>query len=766
MHAIEIAAVRSINTRKATHDPASTAAGVELAVLFFLGLFDRPADATLLDVVYPAAGALEPDPADLQQAATPFVEDPQKPSAPEWRERAGRWAAMQSAVTRLFGAAQTPEAPQVGERPLTEQEADDIREARRRVLLRRLFAGFGALDATGERLVPIQSIRNALGRLERRGLVAKINEKLAWEKTAIDCHPLVREYFGLRLKRLDPAAYRAAHSRLYDHLRFVGLPKIFRNKDAYLVLALCASFPNRIEQIESIVEQISRGDLSPEDQPAWPLAIFDADPNQLRVAAKAIAGPDWAAARAAFLPDDAAGMEPLFAAIRHGCEAEREDECFNEVYWPRVARGNEKFATKKLGLYGPELAALASFFAQPFDTPSPRLSEADRALVLNSAGYGLRAVGRLEDAVAPNRAAKDEAVAAGNWHNAGSGAETLSELLLVVGRVVEARTAAAEALTYARRVEQRDKALFRRMGSQVRLLSAAQAAGDLPAAEAAQLAAEALQAERQPELPRLYSLQGFLTAELLRARARTADAAARAAWSIELHWQNNLLLPIGLDQTTDARAALAKAVGLVDRGPLAAPNPALATAAEAALTALRRAAHDTYTPHGLLVAAEVRWRVGQLDASQELLRECEDRVVRGPMPLFHADLLLLRARIALSAGRNDAARTWRARAAELIETYSYGGARPELALLTAEIDPIDDNIRLAARAIRGDATIPQTEEHGFGDGWWGLLPRFRALAEARHPHFAQTLADLETAAKAYTTARDAWLKKTGGIPKP
>jgi len=36
---------------------------------------------------------------------------------------------------------------------------------------------------------------------------------------ALDAHPLVREWFGERLKQTDEAAWKAAHSRLYDHLR-------------------------------------------------------------------------------------------------------------------------------------------------------------------------------------------------------------------------------------------------------------------------------------------------------------------------------------------------------------------------------------------------------------------------------------------------------------------------------------------------------------------------------------------------------------------
>jgi hypothetical protein len=36
---------------------------------------------------------------------------------------------------------------------------------------------------------------------------------------ALDAHPLVREWFGERLRRTNPAAWTAAHGRLYEHLR-------------------------------------------------------------------------------------------------------------------------------------------------------------------------------------------------------------------------------------------------------------------------------------------------------------------------------------------------------------------------------------------------------------------------------------------------------------------------------------------------------------------------------------------------------------------
>ncbi len=52
----------------------------------------------------------------------------------------------------------------------------------------------------------------AVSRLAERGLVSK-------EKGALDAHPLIREYFADQLKKKNEPAWRAAHGRLFEHLR-------------------------------------------------------------------------------------------------------------------------------------------------------------------------------------------------------------------------------------------------------------------------------------------------------------------------------------------------------------------------------------------------------------------------------------------------------------------------------------------------------------------------------------------------------------------
>jgi hypothetical protein len=58
--------------------------------------------------------------------------------------------------------------------------------------------------------------RRAVERLREVRLLAPLDPS---DPDALDAHPLVREWFGERARVTNEAAWRAAHSRLYDHLR-------------------------------------------------------------------------------------------------------------------------------------------------------------------------------------------------------------------------------------------------------------------------------------------------------------------------------------------------------------------------------------------------------------------------------------------------------------------------------------------------------------------------------------------------------------------
>jgi len=213
------------------------------------------------------------------------------------------------------------------------------------------------------------------------------------------------------------------------------------------------------------------------------------------------------------LPETLEAMLPLYAAVVHGCRAGRVQEAKDDVFKRRIRRGEEAFSWRKLGAFGGELTALAGFFDRPWDRPSSRLIAADQAWILNASGFVLRALGRLPEAVQPMRVATDRVRAQGNWKDAAIGAGNLSELTLTLGDVASAVQAAEESVELA----DRSGDAFWRMSQRTALADALHQAGRWDESAARFREAEAMEAERKPQYPRLYSLRGYRYCDLLLA---------------------------------------------------------------------------------------------------------------------------------------------------------------------------------------------------------------------------------------------------------
>ena len=169
------------------------------------------------------------------------------------------------------------------------------------------------------------------------------------------------------------------------------------------------------------------------------------------------------------------------------------------------------------------MGAIACFFETPWSRVSPALTEADQAWLLNEAAFRLRALGRLTEALEPMRAGLEMRVKQEDWKNAAISASNLSELELTLGEVAGAVGDAEQSVTYA----DRSGDAFQRMATRTTHADALHQAGRRAEAEARFREAEQMQAERQPDYPLLYSLQGFQYCDLLLTEAE------RAAWQVE-----------------------------------------------------------------------------------------------------------------------------------------------------------------------------------------------------------------------------------------
>ena len=297
------------------------------------------------------------------------------------------------------------------------------------------------------------------------------------------------------------------------------------------------------------------------------------------------------AAQAPDLPDTLEEMQPLFHAIAHGVAAGHVQEVFDEVFWQRIYRGNDKYLLRVLGAFGPDLATLTHFFDSPWSTPHPDLTPGDQARVLDSVAFALTSLGRLVESVEPRRASLEMVIAQKNWRNAAIYGGSLSDSLLTLGRVPDALSIAQTALEHAKKSGDKQQIEF----SHVYLANAQMAAGALDEALASFKQAEVMHEERQPEMPELYSIQGYYYGDLLLARDETQDALRRGRYQLDLATR---YLGQGLSLAEIGYAHL-----LIGRAQHALNPPEAKASLDAAVDGLRKSGMDDELPKALLARA-------------------------------------------------------------------------------------------------------------------------------------------------------------------
>jgi tetratricopeptide (TPR) repeat protein len=391
-------------------------------------------------------------------------------------------------------------------------------------------------------------------------------------------------------------------------------------------------------------------------------------------------------------PETLEAMLPLYAAVVHGCRAGREQEALDEVFWRRIRRRSEGFSWRKLGAFGAELTALAAFFDRPWDLPSARFTTAYQAWLLSEAGFVLRGLGWLPEAIQPTRVSMEARIDEQDWEEAARSACNLSELTLTLGEVASAVAAGKESVELA----DRSGDVVMRMINRATLADALHQAGRWEKSAAACREAEAMQAELQPEYPRLYSIRGSHYCDVLLGRAEPWDGSGldgvgtryreaceevreRAGETLEWAIRNRLsLLTIALDHLSLGRAHL----GLALTAPAAPPDfrPA-AEHLDQAVDGLRQAAQEDDLPRGLLARAALRRLASDFPAATADLREAQEIAERGSMRLFEADAHLEWTRLHLATGDPAAAHDHLDRARDLVRACAYGRREREVAWL-------------------------------------------------------------------------------------
>ncbi len=368
------------------------------------------------------------------------------------------------------------------------------------------------------------------------------------------------------------------------------------------------------------------------------------------------------------------GLEGIYQAVRHGCEAHLPKHVWDEIFEKRLERDSH-FATLRLGAIDADLAALSCFFDAPWSRIDASLPLDYKAKIYCHVAFRLRGVGRLTEAIEPSEQGLAIDTGRSYWRGAAIIANNLSELYLALGNIPLAVGVARDALTYARNslewVEIRDEltTLADALTQQDKRDDALQMFSE----------AEVLQVKEEPIYPLLYSMRGFKYCDfilslaertawelfIMRSSSRStvrearnkiegkvvgvvADCRAiyqRAAQTLQWAEENSFsLLTIALDHLTLGRSALYAAI-------LGSSKPDLRTGTShvtVAVDGLRHAGQQQYIPLGLLNRAWLRFLTGQhtgFESAQADLDEAWEIAERGPMPLFLADIHLYRARL-------------------------------------------------------------------------------------------------------------------------
>ncbi|SDZ74769.1 SEFIR domain-containing protein [Thiothrix caldifontis] len=388
------------------------------------------------------------------------------------------------------------------------------------------------------------------------------------------------------------------------------------------------------------------------------------------------------------LPDTLEEMQPLFSAVAHGCAAGLHQQALHEIYWPRIQRSGQVYICNNLGAFSDDLATVAHFFTTPWHTPVAGLQEMWQAGVVQGwAGFSLRALGRLREALEPMQANIEMSVQQENWIEAAKGASNLSELQLTLGDVAQAVESGARSSRYA----DQSGDMFHRMSKRTTHADALHQAGDTAVALALFREAEQLQQEREPEFPRLYSLQGFRYCDLLLTQGSTAEVLERAEYDLDCwtnHFSNGSLLDFSLPKLTIGCAHLQQLL-LPSTSGRGAGGEGLHWL-EQAVAGLRASGYQQMMPLGLLARAALHRHTRDFARARQDLQEVFDIADGSGMRLHLTDYHLEMARLLVAEAKTltptplpevEGLQEHISKAAKLIEETGYHRRDPELAAL-------------------------------------------------------------------------------------
>lgn len=385
---------------------------------------------------------------------------------------------------------------------------------------------------------------------------------------------------------------------------------------------------------------------------------------------------------ASALPDTTEKMSPLFHAVAHGCLAGQYQSAFQDVLRQRIQRMDQYYNSRVLGAVGAELGALYYFFERRWTLPVAALGEYEKAFVLSAAGFRLRALGRLTEAIEAMSLALKIRTQLEAWKDAAYSAASLGEVHLLIGDTFQALQLTSEAIGLAdKSADQRQRILSRSLYA-----AALHATGHLEGAHIAFTEAEAIQASSGPQRPYLHSVDGSLYAELLIERGEYLEVSRRAKHALEVAEENSWLLELGLAYLMLGRAeVLLHLTAAISEGATAGIPMALGHL-DAAVVYLHRAGRRGHLPRAILARAAAFAVQGVLSRAEAEANEALAIAKEGFMRLYEIDCHIVLACVTALAGKSASAISGLRVAEALIEQTNYRRREGVISRVAAAID--------------------------------------------------------------------------------
>lgn len=395
-----------------------------------------------------------------------------------------------------------------------------------------------------------------------------------------------------------------------------------------------------------------------------------------------------------YLADSVAEMEPLLAATQHGCQAGLCQKMLDEIFLPRIRRGEEEhFSVHKLGAWSADLSALSAFFDEPWQELKPSLKKEGKAYLLKEAGFDLWAVGRLIEAVKPMQLALEAYENMKDWERCAAVAGNLSAVLTMLGELGTARDYAGRSVNWA----DMSGSLHQKITRRATFGHVLHQMGSVVNAKKQFAESESLQMQGQEE-QFLYAHAGsqyclllldqaetlMLGGETSDAIDKTADVRVRAEQglklfsNVEYRWLT--INDLAMDHLTLGQACLLQA--------LCGATPNFGEATEhlgKAVEFFQGGGRESFLPFALLARAKLHRISSKPDDCEQDLSLALKIALRSRMRLIEADCHLEYGRLYSDIGKIDEAGESCRCARKIVEEVGYGRRARELEALITQI---------------------------------------------------------------------------------